>query len=96
MSSYADEFLGDLEALAQMTDEQILEKYKDCFNFESEYLAKIKAGGGSKITDDNDDPDSEEEIEQAKKRILEKKKTKKQQQDEALKKLLLDDLELLK
>jgi len=87
-----DDALGRLEELATLTDEQLMEKYADCFKFESDYLANIQASSSSitKTQADND------EVAEATKRLLEKKKSKKKQAEEELKRMLLEDAELLK
>lgn len=102
-----EEIIDSLDTLHLLTDEQLLEKYAPCFNFESEYINSIKAGKRKAVEEDDDEGELSEgkatgevSVEEATRRIkadrASKKTTKKKIDAEELKKMLLEDAELLK
>jgi len=85
--THIDEALNELEVLRTLTDEQLLEKYSSCFNFEKDFRDAIDSGRiklSAKVLKGEEDEDSDETpstaidttVEEATKRILEKKKAK--------------------
>jgi hypothetical protein len=80
--THIDEALSELELLRTLTDEQLLEKYSSCFNFEKDFRDAIESGRlklSAKTLKEDDEEEEETSplsVEEATKRILEKKKAK--------------------
>lgn len=110
--THIDEALSELELLRTLTDDQLLEKYSSCFNFEKDFRDAIESGRinlskkvleGKEEDEESENSNLDVTVEEATKRILEKKKAreiakkdKKRKDEESLKKMLLEDEELLK
>lgn len=100
-SSSIEEFFEDFELAKSMTDEQLMEKYKDSFKLESEFIAGLRGNKKAKVVLDDAEDDSflspqEKEltvqaaVDKIKKKKLEKL-TKKQVENNKIKDMLLND-----